>query len=217
MRAPIFKLIIMLLNLFIVLLLNLASPVTSNRVNYSIKEQSSLTIAGSSNVNKFECTTYKNFSNGYINILTEEEKDYVKFTNAVLKIDIKSFDCENPLLNKDFYKTLNANETPTIDVELLGAEPVQGVKILKGNSGKFLADVGISLNGTSKPDQIMVRWEKTGFNTFRFTGEKELLMSEFDIETPVAALGLIKVNDEINISFDLYINANPKLLVKKEN
>lgn len=206
----------MLLNLFIVLILNLASPVTSNRINYAIKEQSSLTIAGSSNVNKFECTTNKNFSDGHINILTEEEKDYVKFTNAVLKIYIKSFDCENPLLNKDFYKTLNANESPTIDVELLGATPIAGAKILKGNSGKFLADVGISLNGTSKPDQIIVRWEKIDFNTFRFIGEKKLKMSDFDIEAPVAALGLIKVNDEINISFDLHINANPKLLVNKE-
>lgn len=206
----------MLLNLFIALLLNLVSPVTSNRVNYAIKEQSSLTIAGSSNVNKFECRTYKDFSDGYINILTEEQKDYVKFSNAILKIEIKSFDCENPLLNKDFYKTLNANESPTIDVELLGAEPEKGTKILKGNSGKFLADVGISLNGTSKPDQIIVKWEKTGFNTYRFTGEKELKMSDFDIDAPVAALGLIKVNDEINISFDLYIHTNTKFLVNKE-
>jgi hypothetical protein len=201
----------MLLNAFLIILLNFIAPVSSNRVNYSIIERSSLSLSGSSNVNKFECTTYDNFSNGFIVIHTEEEEETVKFNNAVLKINIKSFDCKNPLLTKDFYNTLNAKENPTIDVELLSAEPMGMSKILRSNKGKFKAEVAISLNGTSKLDQIIVNWEKTGFNTYRFIGEKKLLMSDFDIESPVSALGLIKVKDEINISFDLFIQANPKI------
>lgn len=201
----------MTLNLLIVLFLNLFAPVTSNRVSYTIKESSSLTISGSSNVNKFDCTTYDNFTNGYIYIITEEEKEYTRFSNAILKINIKSFDCHNPMMNKDFYNTMNAKESPTIDVELLSAVPITKGKILKGQNGRFLADVGISLNGTSIADQIIVHWEKTGINTFRFIGEKELRMSDFDIDAPVAALGLIKVNDEIKIRFDLYVQANPKI------
>lgn len=200
----------MILNLFIIFL-NLLTPLTSNRVSYTIKESSSLTIAGSSNVNKFECTTYENFSNGYIYIISDENKEQVVFTNAVLRINVKSFDCQNPIMNKDFYNTMNAKESPTINVELLSAIPLSNGKILKGQSGKFLADVGISLNGTSKPDQIIVSWEKTGINHYRFTGEKQLLMSDFDIEAPVAALGLIKVNNQIKIKFDLYVQANPKI------
>lgn len=202
----------MLFNIFLVFILSLVNPVAGNKISYSIKEQSSLTLSGSSNVNKFECTTYDNVSNGFIYIMTEDKENYVKFTNAVLKINIKSFDCENPLLNKDFYKTLNAKESPTIDVELLSAVPITTGKILKANSGRFLADVAISLNGVSKADQIIVHWEKSGFNQYRFIGEKELLMSDFNIDTPVAALGLIKVNDEINIRFNLNIQANPKIL-----
>lgn len=200
----------MILNLFIIFL-NLLTPLTSNRVSYTIKESSSLTIAGSSNVNKFECTTYENFSNGYIYIISDENKEQVVFTNAVLRINVKSFDCQNPIMNKDFYNTMNAKESPTINVELLSAVPLSNGKILKGQSGKFLADVGISLNGTSKPDQIIVSWEKTGINHYRFTGEKQLLMSDFDIEAPVAALGLIKVNNQIKIKFDLNVQANPKI------
>lgn len=202
----------MLLNLFIVVLLNMLAPVTSNRVVYSIKEQSSLKISGSSNVNEFECSTYDNFSDGYIYILTEGDEESLKFSNAILKIDVKSFDCHNPMMNKDFYKTLNAKESPTIDVELLSAVPLSGGKILRSQSGSFLADVSISLNNKSKADEIIVHWEKTGYNVYRFRGEKKLQMSDFEIEKPVAALGLIKVNDEISIAFDLFVQANPKIL-----
>lgn len=202
----------MLLNLFILVFLNLVAPVTSNRISYSIKENSSLTLMGSSNVNSFQCSSNENLSNGIIYILTEDEKDYVKFTDAVLKINVKSFDCENPMMTKDFYKTLHANESPTIDVELLGASPLAGTKILKSNKGRFVADIAITLNGISKSDQLIVYWEKTGLNVFRFIGDKELKMSDFDIDSPVAALGLIKVRDEITIHFDLFIQANPKII-----
>lgn len=207
----------MTINLILLFFLNLIPsgtinpPGTNNKISYSIKEKSSLTLSGSSNINRFECTTYDNFSNGYIFIQSEDDVNYVKFTNAVLKINIKSFDCKNPILNKDFYSTLNASETPSIDVELLSAIPLTQGKILKTNSGKFKADVAISLNGTSKADQIIVYWEKVGSNLYRFTGEKKLFMSDFGIETPVAALGLIKVHDDINISFDLYVLAGTKL------
>lgn len=187
------------------------NPPGSSKISYSIREKSSLTLAGSSNVNKFECTIYDNFSNGFIFIQPEEDGNYVKFTNAVLSIDIKSFDCKNPILNKDFYNTLNARETPTIDVELLDAVSLTRGKILQSTNGKFLADVAISLNGTSKADQLIVTWEKVGHNLYRFIGEKKLLMSDFDIETPVAALGFIKVHDDILIRFDLYIQAGQKL------
>ncbi len=202
----------MLLNLFLLVFLNIVAPVTSNRISYSIKENSSLTLMGSSNVNNFQCTTSENLSNGYIYIITEDEKDYVRFTNAILKINVKSFDCANPLLNKDFYKTLNANESPTIDVELLSATPLNNSKILKSGNGRFMADVAITLNGNSKADQLIIHWEKVSGNVYRFIGDKKLKMSDFDIETPVAALGLIKVRDEITIHFDLFIQANPKLM-----
>lgn len=195
-----------------IVFLNLLAPVTSNRVAYSIREQSSLTLAGSSNVNEFECTTYDNFSNGYVYIISEENKEVLNFNNAVLKINVKSFDCHNPMMNKDFYKTLNAKESPTIDVELLSAVPLSGGKILKSQSGSFIADVSITLNNNSKADEIVVEWEKTGYNVFRFRGEKKIQMSDFGIESPVAALGLIKVNDEIKIYFDLYVQAFPKIM-----
>jgi len=202
----------MMVQFISLILFTLLDPPVSSRVSYSIEENSSLVIAGSSNVNKFECSNYESFSDGYIYLRTEDHKDHVHFNNAILKINVKSFDCQNPLMNKDFYKALNASESPTINVELLSAVPLTKGKILKSKSGKFLADVVINLNGISRKDELIVRWEKTNTDEFRFIGEADLKMSDFNIERPVAALGLIKVNDEISIRFDLHIHANTRMI-----
>lgn len=202
----------MIIQFILLILFTLLHPAVSNRVSYTIEENSSLVIAGSSNVNKFECSNYESFSDGYIYIRTEDHKDHVHFNNAILKINVKSFDCQNPLLNKDFYKALNASESPTINVELLSAIPLAKGKILKSKSGKFLADVLISLNGVSRKDELIVRWEKINANKFRFIGEADLRMSDFNIEQPVAALGFIKVRDEISIRFDLHVNINTRMI-----
>lgn len=198
----------MLTNIIFVMLLNLLTPTTSNRVSYAITEKSSLTLSGSSNVNKFACKTYDNISDGSILIETNDRGNTVSFSNAVLRIKIKSFDCKNPLITKDFYHNLDADNNPNIDVELLHAIPVSGGKILKSSKGRFKADVAISLNGMSRLDEIIVHWQRVEENLYRFTGSKKLQMSDYGIDSPVAALGIIKVRDDIFISFDLYIKAN---------
>lgn len=196
----------MLTNILLVFLVNLLSPPVSNRINFEITERSSLTLSGSSNVNKFKCVNYENLSDGVI-IAESMGRNHVNFSNAVLRIVVTSFDCNNPMLNKDFYKTLNAKKQPTIDVELLSALPLMGEKILSRNKGKLKAAVAITLNGRVRNDEIIVTWQKTSDDLYHFVGSKELKMSDFSIEKPVAALGLIKVNDEITIDFDLYIKA----------
>lgn len=200
----------MLINIILFLLLNSPAPDTVLRISYTIQEQSSLTLSGSSNVNKFECTTYNNFTNGNIYIQSDKKGRSVNFTNALLHIDVKSFDCQNPLLNRDLYHTLNAKKSPYIDVELHQALPISESKLLKAYSGKFKADVTITLNGISKADHIIVLWHKVGPDLYRFTGTKELLISDFGIKKPVTALGLIRVDDDIKIDFDLFIKSVPR-------
>lgn len=199
----------MLIYIILFLLFNSPDSDTIHRISYTIQEQSSLTLSGSSNINKFECTTYNNFNNGNIYIQSDDKGKSVYFTNAILHIDVKSFDCQNPLLNRDLYNTLNAKTSPNIDVELRNALPISESELLKTNVGKFRADVTITLNGKSKSDYIVVLWYKIGPDLYRFTGTKQLFMSDFGIKKPVTAFGLIRVDDDIKIDFDLFIKTIP--------
>lgn len=211
MDTPLFYLKKMI-SLLIISFFNLITLSSGSLISYTIVENSSLTLSGSSNINKFECATFDNFSNGNIFITKTNNKQTITFENASLKLKIKSFDCKNPLLNNDFYKTLNANKSPYIEVELLNATPISFEKTATSNQGKFKTNIAITLNGKCRFDEIIVSWQKNSDNTFRFVGTKQLLMSDFGIEAPVSALGLIRVNNEILIHFDLIIQAESKII-----
>lgn len=198
----------MFFNLIILLLVGLTPPNSASLISYTIDNKSSLTLSGSSNINRFECTNFDSFSNGYVLVDNDISKQQISFSNATLHLKIRSFDCKNPLLNRDFYNTLNASESPYIDVELLNAFPVPDIASGNISSGKFNANVAITLNKKCRYDEIMVTWEKIDGNTYRFIGTKELRMSDFEIVAPVTALGLIRVSNDILIHFDLYIQSS---------
>ncbi|KAB2869072.1 MAG: YceI family protein [Bacteroidales bacterium] len=195
-----------------ILFLNIFNSSSGSLIAYSINDKSSLTLSGSSNINKFECVTFDNFSNGSIFVENDLNNQSLRFSNALLRLKIKSFDCRNPLLSRDFYNTLQANKNPYIEVELLNVISDSKNRIINSNSGKIKANVAITLNGKCRFDEITVSWHKNDENTIRFIGTKQLLMSDFGIQAPVAAMGLIKVHNEILIHFDLYIQAEPKVI-----
>ncbi|MGE0077738.1 MAG: YceI family protein [Bacteroidales bacterium] len=200
----------MIHTLISILLLNILAPNPSGLISYTINSNSILTLTGSSNINKFECTTNTIITNGNILLEQDNAEQSILFSNAKLKLEIKTFDCKNPLLNKDFYSTLNAEKSPYIEIELLNATPIKNNKTINTIEGNFKAKVAITLNGKCQYDEIIVSWQKIENNTFRFLGTKQLLMSDFGINAPVMALGLIRVNKEILIHFDLYIQTNYK-------
>ena len=117
------------------------------------------------------------------------------------------------LIHTDIYSGhVLANKNPYIEVELLNVISDSKNRIINSNSGKIKANVAITLNGKCRFDEITVSWHKNDENTIRFIGTKQLLMSDFGIQAPVAAMGLIKVHNEILIHFDLYIQAEPKVI-----
>ena len=53
---------------------------------------------------------------------------------------------------------------------------------------------------------MKVMAKEMSLNTFHFVTNKAILMSDFGITPPLAALGMVKVRDEINISLDMVVS-----------
>jgi len=136
------------------------------------------------------------------------DENILKFSQAVINLKVKSLDCHNPFLNRDFYRTLNADKNPEINIELqeANADKIQNFGFAKENEA-IKASVIITLNGLCKIISIDINWLKINDDTFEFSGQKELQMSDFNIIPPTSMLGLIKVDDTINIKFNLIIRA----------
>lgn len=175
--------------------------------SYTIQEQSWISIAGSSNVNTFECFSSSNFTRGNILVNTSESGNAIAFSEAQMAIEIESFDCKNPMLNKDMYKALGAKENPNILIELLDAEFMQS-STQNPHSGDLHVSISITINGKCQIFTLLIKWVRVSGTNFRFVGSHDINMTDFDITPPSPAFGLIKVNEWITINFNLMVQTN---------
>ena len=67
------------------------------------------------------------------------------------------------------------------------------------------ARIKLTITNVTKEVQIQGVVKRTSANTFELKGKHNLLMSDFGITPPQAMLGMIKVNNQISLSFYLKI------------
>ncbi|MEK7256807.1 MAG: YceI family protein [Bacteroidota bacterium] len=182
----------------------MAYPETST---YHIAAGSSLKLEGKTNINQFTCGCKQQFAPQEFRAEWSGDKNTLAFTETVLKLKIQTFDCGNKLMNKDLYKTLNAEANPNISIEIKKASFYE-CNPLDANTGKWVklkVLSKITLNGKSNDYWLDIIAQKTASDKFRFIGAKKINMSEFGITPPSPFMGMIKVADEIKIDIDLNI------------
>ncbi|MFC6997954.1 hypothetical protein [Rufibacter roseus] len=122
-----------------------------------------------------------------------------KNERLVMELPVKEFGCGNPLLNRDFHRTLKAETYPEIQVAVL--EMKQEGQRMKGAILVQLAgkkQVYRNVNFCRKPGQ-------------RLSATLCLLFSDFDLTMPKKFGGLVKVDEELKVTVDLLIAAGPQL------
>lgn len=192
---------IVLLSSFVAFMAGLETAETS----YYIDAGSSLSIAGSSNVNKFTCNCSEQFSKGSIRFELQDGGKTLRFSHAGLHLRSKSLDCGNPQMNKDMYKTLRADQHPGIRIELTRAQ-LQEAELVTGKDWSPLkASSQLTIAGVTQSVVFDVKAKRIAPDRIRLTTSKEVLMTDFGMEPPTAMLGLVKVNNTIRINMDLIV------------
>jgi hypothetical protein len=181
---------------------NLNTGSERNYISYSLNRNSWTSLSGTTNINSFECLSEIGTSHGII-LADSGPDDRINFSDASLLMNVNSFDCKNPIMNRDMYKALGGEENSVIDIRLLDAELIDG-KLLSEN-GNFRANAEITINGQTNPVELLIDWYRSDELEYHFTGSTELSMSAFGITPPSPALGLIKVNDKITVQFNYIV------------
>ena len=180
---------------------------TSLAYTYRIRKESHLRLVGQTNISSFTCHCIHTFLPGTLKLEYRGQKDRsALFNETSLFIPIKSLDCGNPLMNINLRKSLNAGRYPDISIHFLKTvwdEPEQPWKAMDWVQLKVL--VQVSINGHSNDYWLDVSVKKDGQDEYRFTGSKSFLMTDFGVEPPTAMMGMIKVNDSIEIQLDLSV------------
>lgn len=157
-----------------------------------ILPQSELTIVGSTNVNKFECRFDTDHIARKRSVKYTSEDNCLRFPDLSLDLVISGFDCGNRRMNEDFCDLLKSEEYPNIQIK------IDQVKLITSEYVK--AFITVELAGRQNKYNLPVN---IGEGSFK--GKFRLNIRDFGLEPPTKAFGLIEVDKEIEVQFNLFI------------
>ena len=168
-------------------------------VKWVLNKDCSLKVNGSTNVNKFSCVIPNYPKADTLTFNSTNLSELVKIT-GIMMLDLRAFDCHNPIMTKDLRKTLKADRFPNLIIKFISLskypEPSEKAHLLKGA-------VTISIAGVTKKFEIDYKCLPIGENTITLIGSKQITFSDFNLIPPRKLGGMIQTNDTLAVEFIL--------------
>ncbi|SEQ14670.1 YceI-like domain-containing protein [Hyunsoonleella jejuensis] len=169
----------------------------ANNTFVLIKPESKLVIHGKTNVNKFNCAYNVLTLQDPIPVYFELKGNRMVFKKTQLVLNNSCFSCGNKVMNKDFLKLLNSETYPNIIITLNEVESyAENDNIIQANVDIEIAGV---VNSYTFPMQVNM------YDTMQISGILDVNICDFNMKPPKKALGLVVVNEIIQIDFALQI------------
>ena len=162
----------------------------------AILPNSNLSITGTSNITDFACDfNTLCFANNSFKVAYTEKNGVLRFKNSILPLENINFDCGNRKINKDFHDLLQTEKHPKILLKL---------KELDIRSAEnALVTLTFNIAGIDKDYKFPI--EITRGRELCFDGKLALNIEDFNLEAPKKMFGLIVIDEEIEINFNLNI------------
>jgi hypothetical protein len=178
-----------------------ATSPSTEMERWIIDASSELIISGATNVNDFICRTDCYDVRDTLELLSHKEGGTVMFSRNAMVIPVSSFECGNDLITRDFQETLKVNEYPELTIRFVSIDDRATVL----QAGAVTGKVEITLAGTTRVYSVLYSAASNGRNTFSLTGKQAVCFSDFNLEAPRKMMGLIKVQDNLEVEFQLHL------------
>ncbi len=169
-----------------------------------IEKKSTLHIDGKTNISNFRCDINEYAQQDTV-LLYKEEHQRVTIKGG-LTLNVNCFDCHQKYITSDLRKTLKADETPFFRIHLLN----MGYFNMQPGRQSIKGWVDVMLAGVTRRMEINYTLQVAGDNNILLTGEQQMLFSDFKLTPPRKLAGLIKVENEINVQFQLVMRMVPQ-------
>ncbi len=177
-------------------------------VSVDLQNNSTITINGSSNILSFKLTQtgIKLLKKNFVILATQNQNKIILSQNTH-PIMVSSFTSNNKMALRDFLKLVRSDIYPSFQVQLNTIETLP--KTANNDYLKGMANVNITITGITKQYFIPITSERKG-EMFTFYGSKKLNIRDFGLTPPVEMMGIIRVNEWIDIDFNIIckISAN---------
>ncbi|RPD99984.1 YceI family protein [Aureibaculum marinum] len=162
-----------------------------------ITPDSSFSLKGSSNVNSFSCTFNVEKINNPIDVTYHVYGDKISFSNTKLVLDNSYFDCGHNKINDDLNELLKSEKYPKIFIYLKEFSSDK-------NESKVNTIIDIEIAGIRKTYNIPIQVDNSN-NNMQISGNLNVNLSDYKLQAPKKLFGLIRVEDTIEINFNLSV------------
>lgn len=177
-------------------------PVLLHR--FIVQPESTLIVAGKTNVNAFQCTTL--YCGRDTLVLRESIGAPPKFLKGNVQLDASAFSCGMQLMTNDFNKTIKAKEHPAIAIDFISFErtPVYGC-----TEERFKGRMNISLAGITKTFDVDCAIEAKNNGIIHLRGNRVFEFADFNLTAPSRMMGMVRVEDKLEVKFNLALKIDP--------
>jgi len=173
-----------------------------NDIKWVIQKTSNLNIAGHTNVNSFACAVNQYTRPDTITCVYNSERSTGVTLKGSLLIDVNAFDCSNRPMTSELKKTLKQPQYPYLKITFVNLEkmpcPQARNESLKGC-------VNIEMAGVCKSFEINYELLTKSDACIELIGCRTFCFSDFGLEPPKKMGGIIRVKNELDVQFHLYI------------
>jgi hypothetical protein len=124
---------------------------------------------------------------------------------AIISVPIVSLHSDKPGMDRDMRNALKASQYPAIEYEFQQLQQA-GLQwnARNGQPGLKLHAVGkLNMAGVGRQIEMDVTVNRDSRRHFLAHAQTTLLMSDFDVDPPVALFGLIRAGEHVQVTFDL--------------
>ena len=188
----------------LVLIFNTVSAQDS--IGVDIQKNSTITINGTTNLLSFKLIQRgdKLLKRNFLITATQSQNKILLSQNEHTII-VKDFNSDNKMALRDFFKLVKADIYPTFNVKLnyFEVDPEDNSKEIT----KALVSVDLTITGKTRQYYIAVKSNHEG-DVYNLRGNKKIDIRDFGLVPPIEMFGLIRVNEWINIDFDIICKIN---------
>jgi hypothetical protein len=186
--------------LLITILTCLSSFQTKSPVigSWLIEHTSTLSINGSSNINMFTCdiTEYLR-SDTLWGMQDQKSSKYVFTSQSMLAVEVRQFDCHHKYITSDFRKMLKSDAYPSLVIRFLSLDEIRPGATVRGQ-------VMVELAGKRKIMDVSYQCTQPVKDQVCLKGVKQMRFSDFELVPPKKIGGLIRINEDISVTFNLF-------------
>ncbi|MDB5005532.1 MAG: hypothetical protein JWQ34_3757 [Mucilaginibacter sp.] len=162
-----------------------------------ISESSSLSVNGTTNINKFACDIP---AYDQTDTLTLSRGNKEIILSGDIRLKIQSFNCHNSIMTHDLRKTLKEKEFPHLRIRFLSLSEFPD---LTAKPAMITGFVDIELAGATKRFQVKYLVSIDDQKNIHLLGSRDVNFSDFNLIPPRKLGGMIKTNDKLSVAFHL--------------